>query len=284
MEFTSNWASEYATTGGQKYGLQGTQNTDIPMVQANIKKGIWPANNWQNSMSISYIDLKRLADARINGIPAPYSLQELLDEGVKVNWGKALDFVTYLGWLGQPGLVNNPNIASVEAAASGSGPNPTQWASKTTVEILNDVNYALLYTQEHSGYDLEGMADTILMDYEHWSILNQPMTTGGFNSVLEYILANNVARRQGIDLEILPLADDWISAQGYAGDEHAARLPQEREILAASDPATHPEDHDRAKREHGRKLPDDFQRLHRRCAVATPHDCALSLGHLNFAL
>ena len=217
MEFTSNWASEYATTGGQKYGLQGTQNTDIPMVQANIKKGIWPANNWQNSMSISYIDLKRSADARINGIPAPYSLQELLDEGVKVNWGKALDFVTYLGWLGQPGLVNNPNIASVEAAASGSGPNPTQWASKTTVEILNDVNYALLYTQEHSGYDLEGMADTILMDYEHWSILNQPMTTGGFNSVLEYILANNVARRQGIDLEILPLADDWISAQGYAG-------------------------------------------------------------------
>ena len=215
VEFTSNWAAEYATTGGNQYGLQGTQNTEIPMVQVNIKKGIWPANNWQNSMSVSYIDLKRLADAKSQGIPAPYSLQELLDGGIKLNWGKSLDHVTYLGWLGYPGLINNPNVTSVQAAA-GAGGSPL-WSKKTTTEILADVNTALLYTQENSGYDLEGLADTILVDYEHWSILNTPMTTGGFNSLLEYILANNVARRQGVELEILPLPDPWIQAQGYAG-------------------------------------------------------------------
>lgn len=219
VEFTSNWASEYATTGGNQYGLQGTQNTDIPMVQVNIKKGIWPANNWQNSMSVSYIDLKRLADAKVNGIPAPYSLQALLDEGVKVNWGKALDFVTYKGWLGQPGLLNNPNVASVEAAETGSGSGAARalWANKTQVEILVDINNALIYTQKHSGYDIEGMANTILLDYENWSLLNAPMTNGGFNSILEYVLANNVARRQGVDLEILPLADDWIDGVGPGG-------------------------------------------------------------------
>jgi hypothetical protein len=60
------------------------------------------------------------------------------------------------------------------------------------------------------------LADTILIDFEHWDLLNQPMTIGGFNSALEYILANNVARRQGVELQILPLPDPWISTQGTA--------------------------------------------------------------------
>lgn len=212
VEFTSNWASDYATSGGNQYGLQGTQQTDIAVIQANIIKGTWPAFNWQSSMKLSYIDMKRLADAMANGIPAPYSLQQLLDEGVKLVWGKALDLVTYLGWAGQPGLINNSNVTSV-AAPNGAQGSPL-WTKKSPTEIQSDINAALLYTQENSGYDLEGLADTILLDYEHWSILNQPMTIGGFNSILEFILANNVARRQGVDLEILPLPDAWISAQG----------------------------------------------------------------------
>lgn len=219
VEFTSNWASEYASTGGNQYGLQGTENTDIPMIQTNIKKGVWPANNWQASMSVSYIDLKRLADAKANGIPAPYSLQDLLDGGVRLLWGKALDHVVYIGWNGYPGLVNNPNVTSYEAALTGTGAGAAAalWANKTSVEILNDVNAALLYTQENSGYDIEGLADTILVNYENWSLLNAPMTTGGFNSILEYILANNVARRQGVELEILPLPDPWINGYGTGG-------------------------------------------------------------------
>lgn len=215
VEFTSNWASDYATTGGNQYGLQGTSQTDIAQIQTNIIKGTWPAFNWQSSMRLTYIDMKRLADAKVNGIPAPYSLQDLLDGGVKLVWGKALDKVTYLGWAGQPGLINNSNVTSV-AAPNGASGSPL-WSRKTPTEIQSDMNAALLFTQQNSGYDLEGLADTILVDYEHWNILNQPMTIGGFNSLLEFFLANNVARRQGIDLEVLPLPDDWISAQGTGG-------------------------------------------------------------------
>jgi hypothetical protein len=212
VEFLSAWASDYATSGGNQYGLQGTENVDIPMVQTNIIKGVWPAMNWQASMRVAFIDLQRLIDAKRQGIPAPYSLQQLLDSGVKLIWNKALDRVTYLGWLNQPGLMNNSAVVS-NLAANGAGGSPL-WTKKTPVEIQTDINSAILYTQENSGYDVEGIADTILMDYEHWSILNEPMTTGGFNSVLEFILMNNVAKRQGIDLEILPLPDPWISAQG----------------------------------------------------------------------
>lgn len=213
VEYLSAWASDYATTGGNQYGLQGTENVDIPMVQTNVTKGVWPAFNWAATMRIAFLDLQRLIDSKKFGMPAPYSLQELLDAGIKLIWNKALDRVTYLGWGGQPGLMNNSAVTSVEAPLTGSASSPL-WANKTTTEILGDINYALLYTQENSGYDLEGMADTILVDYEHWSVLNQPMTTGGFNSLLEYVLENNVAKRQGLDLEILPLPDPWISTQG----------------------------------------------------------------------
>lgn len=212
VEYLSAWASDYATSGGNQYGLQGTENVDIPTVQTNILKGIWPAMNWQASMRVAFLDLQRLIDAKKQGIPAPYSLQQLLDTGVKLIWNKALDRVTYLGWVNQPGLMNNTTVTSV-AAPNGAGGSPL-WSKKTPNEILLDVNNAILFTQENSGYDVEGIADTMLVDFEHWSILNQPMTTGGFNSMLEYILMNNVARRQGIDFEILPLPDPWISAQG----------------------------------------------------------------------
>lgn len=219
VEYLSAWASDFATSGGNQYGLQGTENVDVPMVQANIVKGTWPAFNWQATMRVTFIDLQRLIDSKRFGMPAPYSLQSLLDDGIKLIWNKALDRLTYLGWGGQPGLMNNTNITSV-AAPNGAAGSPL-WSRKTTTEILTDINTMLLTTQENSGYDLEGMADTILVDYEHWSLLNQPMTIGGFNSLLEFILENNVAKRQGIDLEILPLPDPWISTQGNGGTSEA---------------------------------------------------------------
>lgn len=213
VEYLSAWASSYGTTGGNQYGLQGTENTEVPMVQTDIVKGTWPAFNWQATMRVPFLDLQRLIDSKKFGMPAPYSLQQLLDDGIKIIWNKALDRVTYLGWGGQPGLMNNSAITSVQAPLNGAA-SSRLWANKSTVEIQSDINNALLFTQENSGYDLEGMADTVLVDYEHWNLLNQPMTTNANMSALEYILDNNVAKRQGIDLEILPLPDAWISTQG----------------------------------------------------------------------
>lgn len=229
VEYLSAWASEYATSGGNQYGLQGNENTDIPSVQVNIKKAVWPAFNWAATMRVAFLDLQRLIDAKAQGIPAPYSLQELLDSGIKLIWGKALDMLTYLGWGGQQGLMNNTLVTSV-AAPNGASGSPL-WSKKTPVEMQSDINAALLFTQENSGYDIQGMADTILLDYERWSILNQPMTSGGFNSVLEFILNNNVAKRQGVDLEIFPLPDPWISTQGVGGTSEMLAYKKNKESL-----------------------------------------------------
>jgi hypothetical protein len=216
----SAWAANYGTTGSNNLGIQENKNLDIPSIQVEVLKGVWPAIIWAATFRVSFVDLQKLIDAKKNGIPAPYSLQDLLTKGLNLAWNKAIDHILYNGITPVSGvgygLMNNPNLMSVEAPQTGSSSSPL-WANKTTTEILNDINTGILTTLEAAQYDISGMADTLLVDYEHWSLLNQPMTTGGFNSLLEYILMNNVARRQGVDFEILPLPDPWIATAGSGG-------------------------------------------------------------------
>lgn len=216
VDFISQYASNYGTTGGNQYGLQGTRNTEIANVQVDINKGIWQAWNWAAAFSITDIELKKLANAKRYGQPAPFSLQEMLEEGVQLVWNKAMERVTYLGWLGQPGLINSSQVTSSLAPATGSGGLRT-WASKTPVQIQTDINFGINQTVANSQYSLEGMCDTLLVDWAVYSVLTQPMAlggVGGYKSVLEYVIDNNVAKQNGIDFKILPLANPWIATQG----------------------------------------------------------------------
>jgi hypothetical protein len=216
VEELSAWAANYGSAGNNQYGLMDNKDVDTPLVQADVLKGLWPAFIWRAGMRVAYADLQKLIDSKKNGIPAPYSIQQLLDTGLRLIWNKALDRVTYLGWGGYGGIMNNSAVTSVQAPLTGTG-NTATWSTKTSTQILNDFNSGIIQVQQASGYDTEGIPNTALVDYEHWGVLNQPMTTGGFNSLLEYILMNNVARRQGVDFEILPLPDPWISTQGVGG-------------------------------------------------------------------
>lgn len=220
VEFLSEYASDYASTGKNQFGLQGTSNTDIPAVQTNIVKGLWRAWNWASSITVTYIDLKRLEATKRLGQPAPFSLQDLLEDGVQLVWNKAMERVTYLGWLGQPGLLNNTAVTTTLAPATGGG-GLTTWASKTPVQIQTDINFGITATVTNSAYSLDGMADTILIPWSVYQVLMQPMTTGGFSSVLEFILNNNVGRQNGIDLKIFPVANEWIGGIGTGGTNRA---------------------------------------------------------------
>lgn len=220
VEFLSEYASDYASTGRNQFGLQGTSNTDIPMIQTNVTKGLWKAYNWASSIVVTYIDLKRLEAAKRLGQPTPFSLQDLLEQGVQLVWNKALEQVVYKGWLGAPGLVNNTAVTSALVPATGAG-GLTTWASKTPLQILTDVNFGMTQTITNSVYSLDGMADTILIPWSVYPTLMQPMTTGGFSSVLEYILNNNIGRQNGIDLKIFPVANDWIAGVGAGATNRA---------------------------------------------------------------
>lgn len=216
-EYISAFASQYATTGTQFFGLQGTNNTELPEAQADIQKGIWRTYIWAMGMTITYVDLRRMEFAVRTGAAAPFSLQELYEESVETNWVKALDYITYLGFLGDAGLVNNPNAPETTAAATGSG-SSTLWSSKTPQLILVDVNTGLNATVENSQYDAqEGMADRQLIPYEQFALLTQPMAVGGVpvaQSTIDYIEKECVASHHGLPFKINFLPDPWISTVG----------------------------------------------------------------------
>ncbi len=227
-EFISSWASNYASTGGNQYGLQGTSNTDIALVQADVQKATWRAFAWAAAMTITLIDLEKMELAHRTGQAPPFSLQSLLENAVKSIWDKAMDRVVYLGWLGQPGLINNTNVtASVVAANSNAH---TTWAAKlgdTTgpSDILTDVNTGINTVTGNSGYDIdEGMPDTLLLPWAEYGLLTRPMALGGvgtYESIIKYIEKNCVAAQHGKDFKIFPLPSPWIAGQGTSATDRS---------------------------------------------------------------
>jgi len=225
-QFLSAWSANYATTGTQNYGLQGTNNTELPEAQADVQKGVWATYIWAMGMTVTYVDLQRMEFALRTGQAPPFSLQELYENSVETNYVKAIDFVVYAGFLGGAALINNPNVYEyvVPAGAGGS----TTWAKKTPNEILADVNYGLTQTLSNSGFAAqEGMADRLLIPYTQFNVLTQPQAIAGVPvamSVIEYIEKHCIAAHHGINFRINPLPNPWISGTG-AGNTAAPGQP-----------------------------------------------------------
>lgn len=221
-EFVSAWALDYGDSGGGPYGLQATNNTELPEAQGNIKKGQWPVIPWGGSFTISVVDLKRMETAtKIGGAPPPVTLQQLYEQSIETTWVKALDWNCYTGFNGYPGLINNPNVPAFVVPSGGSG---TQWATKTPTQIFNDINAAINVTVINSGYDPAGCADSMLVPYPQFALLTQPVTIGGvgYDSLLTYIKRNCVAVHYGVpEFKINPLPNPWISGKGIGGLDRA---------------------------------------------------------------
>lgn len=226
-EEVAAWAVNYASAGGGYLGLQGTQNTDIPQSQIDIQKGTWLTFNWSQGFTLSWFDLERLKRANANRNQPPFSAQSIYEKSVRTVWMKAMDAITYAGYLGLPGLINNPNVPASVAVSGGSS---TTWASKTPAQILVDINAGINQTVENSAYDIQGgCADTLLLPYNQFAALTLPMTIGGvgYDSTIEYVRRNCMAAQLFGNKErfkIYPLPNDWISGQGIGNTNAAGKL------------------------------------------------------------
>lgn len=222
-DYLTAYAADYGSTGGNQYGLQGTNNTDVPMVQVNVIKGVWNTWVWQIGFLVTAIDLKKLQTASASGQAPPFSLQTMLEDGVTLVWNKAIEFVVYQGFLGQPGLVNNPAVTSALAAATGTGTS-TKWKDKSPSQIQADVNFALNAAVSQAVYAADAFPDTCLIDYSVYNTLFQPYTlggVGGFESVGMYIERNNIAKASGVDFKFKPIANPWVATQGAGPSSRA---------------------------------------------------------------
>jgi hypothetical protein len=241
-DYLTAYATDFGTTGGNQYGLQDTNNTDIPEVQVNVTKGVWQTWLWAQGFTITVLDLKKLETASNSGQPAPFSLQSLLEEGIQEVWNKAMEVVTYNGWLGQPGLLNNnAGVNSSLAPATGTG-SSRLWSTKTPLQIQSDVNFALAQAISQAVYANAAYPDSCLIDYNAFNTLFQPFvlgTVGGYASVGAYIEANNIAKASGVDFKFKPVANPWISTQGAGGTGRACfyRNDEKNVKLHAPQPA-----------------------------------------------
>jgi hypothetical protein len=207
VSITSNVFVDYATTGNEEDAIIGSESTNIPVSQANITKDIFKVFTFSEILRVPLFD-----DLKLQQIGR--SLTQILDDGLRLNHSKLMDRNVYNGLTkaGTTGLVNNPSVTSGLAALNAGGTSRL-WANKTPLEIMSDVNSLITATWTASEYDLTAMANHILIDPANFAyIANTPVTIAGTQSILNYLLTNNIATNQGRPLTIVP--SRWCIAAG----------------------------------------------------------------------
>lgn len=212
VESVSVFDVSYAESQGSNGGLIGGENNELPMLQADVGKDSYRVFQWGNILKVPLIDQQKLQKIGRN-------LDEILNKGLHTAYDKMLDRHAYQGVTGGTyGLVNNPNVVTVTAAAHTPGGTDTEWENKTPDEILADVNRVILLTWQNSEYDLSGMANHILMPPERYAYLvKTKVGVTGDKSILQFLIENNIGKNQGIEPFFAP--SRWCVGAGTGGKD-----------------------------------------------------------------
>lgn len=226
VDYVSALDVAYGITGGSGSGLvQAGGSNGLPIVQASVGKGIYTAHVFALALRVMFQDMQR---ANFIG----RSLDQMLQDGVRMAYDKHQDQNIYIGMTeyNTTGLINNPDAteSTVADGASGNG----NWATKTPLEILNDVNTALTETWAQAGYDESAIPNHILLPYEELTyIMNTPVSDLATKSIYQYIMENNITNKNGGDLFIG--ATRWCKGAGTGStDRMVVYVNHERFVKA----------------------------------------------------
>ena len=211
VDFTSTMNVDYATSGGNDGALVAGATDVISTVQANVNKDIYKVFTWAQAMKIPFVDSQKFQSIG-------RSIDSILDRGIRLNYNKSIDQLVYKGFtnVGITGMINNPDIVS-SVAPNGAAGTP-EWTTKTVDEILWDINKALVEAWAASEYDESAIANHILLPPAKYAYIQSTrIGTSGDESILSYILKNNLAVNQGKSLEIVPCR--WCTGAGTANSD-----------------------------------------------------------------
>lgn len=211
VDYVSAMSVAYGITGGAGASpvTAGGAN-GIPVVQASVDKGVYKAHVFAAALRVMFQDMQRS-----NYIGR--SLDNLLQDGVRMAYDKHMDENTYVGIeeYGTTGLINNPDVTET-TAANGAASTAT-WATKTPQEILKDVNDALTAVWAANEYDETAVPNHILIPYEQYNyILTTMVTDLATETIYDFLMKNNVAAKNGGSLFIG--ATRWCKGAG-TGDK-----------------------------------------------------------------
>lgn len=205
VDYVSAQAVGYGITGGSGGSpVQAGGSNGLPIVQANLEKGLYKAHTFAAALRVMWVDMQK---ANYIG----RSLDQLLQDGMRMAYDKHMDQNVYTGMeeYGSTGLVNNPDVT--ETSVTGG-----TWASKTKEQILADINSALTAVWAAAEYDEDAMPNHILLPYEQYTyIMNTKVTDLATETILDYVLKNNVAAKNGKSLYIG--ATRWCKGAGTGG-------------------------------------------------------------------
>lgn len=191
-EYVSAISVGYGVTGGSGDGVIHAPGADgIPMVQANFDKEVFKTHVVSMGTRVMWVDMQR-------GNMTGRNLDTLLRDGLRLAYDKHLDQNVYTGFtaLGTTGLVNNTDVTAASATNG-------NWASATADQILEDVNEAIIAAWAAAEYDRDAIPNHILIPYEQYNVLvSTKVSSAADKSVLQYLLENNIAKANGVDLFI----------------------------------------------------------------------------------
>jgi hypothetical protein len=205
----SSWtASSYAMASGTGSGSRknwvAKNGTVLPAPAVDIGKYQNPLNNWAAE---PFWDVFQLAASQRLGTPIDMQLYAAM----QMKWNMDTDEQVYVGDTGLSitGLVNNALVANVANQTT------TNWAAATPQQILDSVNEQLNSTWTASGFAVMpnkyGVPPAILA-----KLASTLVSSAGNQSVLAFLLENNIARTQfGTDLQIVAIK--WLATAGSAG-------------------------------------------------------------------
>ena len=208
IENISSIDVEYATTGGDENSLIMEAANDIPVMQADFGKTSWRVFNWAHYFRVPYLQKEKLTQIGTN-------IEEVLNKGVRLYHDKTVDRNVYKGFVkvGSTGLINNASVTRVTADPHTIGGTDTTWADKTADEILNDVNKAISAIWEANDCSPDAIPNHILIPVEQFgALVSRKVGVTGDKSIMTFLMENNLAKQQGVDLVISPCK--WCKQAG----------------------------------------------------------------------
>lgn len=224
VDYVSAMSVSYGLTGGaQSSPVHAGGANVVPVVQASMDKGLFKAHTFAAALRVMFVDM-----AKSNFIGR--SLDQILTQGVRLAYDKHMDANAYVGLTeyGTTGLINDPNATETTAAAGAA--TTTTWATKTPAEILKDINDALTAAWAAAEYDGSGMPNHILLPYEQYTyILNTPVSQLATESIMDYVMRNNIATKNGRDLFIGGTA--WLKGAGTGSSDRMVVYNNDRRFV-----------------------------------------------------
>jgi len=213
-EIASFTNSTFASSGGiTPGGLNWISNEGnaIAGPSVDIGKTGQPMRLWGSEVKYTVPEL-----VKSQKLGLPIDAQKV--EGMNLKRNMDIDQIVYIGdpALSFTGLVNSSSaVGSVSNVPNGTAGTP-QWTTKTPNEILKDVNDLFTAAWAASGWKV--MPNRLMLPPAQYGYLAATIvSSAGNQSILTYLLENNISTRSGTKLEILPLK--WLIGMGAGGTQ-----------------------------------------------------------------